>query len=180
MGRLLVQRGVPAEATPDGRILVQLAEQSALLEHDALGRLGLDDAATAVSIAVAVNHDSLETWFMRAAELFAAATRATLDLQSEDQDHTAALLRNGAVLGAVTTLAAPVQGCRIHALGSMRYIATCSPQFHQKYFVQGVNARTLAVSPVLVFIRTDLLQARFARRIMGGAPWQPHLLWRPS
>src|SRR3546814_3167972 len=33
MGRLLVQRGVPAEATPDGRILVQLAEQSALLEH---------------------------------------------------------------------------------------------------------------------------------------------------
>src|SRR3546814_20737808 len=60
MGRLLVQRGVPAEATPDGRILVQLAEQSALLEHDALGRLGLDDAATAVSIAVAVNHDRSE------------------------------------------------------------------------------------------------------------------------
>src|SRR3546814_21122472 len=76
------------------------------------------------SIAVAVNHDSLETWFMRAAELFAAGARATLDLQSEDQDHTAALLRNGAVLGAVTTLADPVQGCRIHALGSKRYIAT--------------------------------------------------------
>ncbi|KAG1165457.1 hypothetical protein G6F35_018766 [Rhizopus arrhizus] len=38
---------------------------------------------------------------------------------SEDQDHTAALLRNGSVLGAVTTLADPVQGCRIHALGSM-------------------------------------------------------------
>src|SRR3546814_12019643 len=81
---------------------------------------------------------------MGAAERVGAATRATLDLQSEDQDHTAALLRNGAVLGAVTTLADPVQGCRIHALGSMRYIATCSPQFHQKYFVHGVNARTLA------------------------------------
>ncbi|MFW7342076.1 LysR family transcriptional regulator ArgP [Pollutimonas sp. H1-120] len=180
MGRLLVQRGVPAEATPDGRVLVQLAEQTALLEHDALGRLGLDDAATAASIAVAVNHDSLETWFMRAAELFAAGTRATLDLQSEDQDHTAALLRNGAVLGAVTTLADPVQGCRIHALGSMRYIATCSPQFHERYFAQGVNARTLAAAPVLVFNRKDAMQARFARRVMGGASWQPPVWWLPS
>jgi LysR family transcriptional regulator (chromosome initiation inhibitor) len=180
MGRLLVQRGVPAEATPDGRILVQLAEQTSLLEHDALGRLGLDDEAATVSIAVAVNHDSLETWFMRAAELFATQTRATLDLQSEDQDHTAALLRNGAVLGAVTTLADPVQGCRIHALGSMRYIATCSPQFHERYFAQGVSARTLAAAPVLVFNRKDAMQARFARTIMGGASWQPPVWWLPS
>ncbi|MGB3291339.1 MAG: LysR family transcriptional regulator ArgP [Burkholderiaceae bacterium] len=180
MGRLLVQRGVPAVATPDGQVLVQLAEQAALLEHDALGRLGLDDAATAVSIAVAVNHDSLETWFMRAAELFAARSHATLDLQSEDQDHTADLLRNGAVLGAVTTLADPVQGCRIHALGGMRYMATCSPQFHEKYFAQGVNARSLAAAPVLVFNRKDALQARFAQKIMAGAPWQPPVWWLPS
>src|SRR3546814_8871278 len=42
MGRLLVQRTVPAAATPDGQVLVQLAEQTALLEHDALDRLGLE------------------------------------------------------------------------------------------------------------------------------------------
>ena len=43
MGRLLVQRTVPAAATADGQVLVQLAEQTALLEHDALNRLGVDD-----------------------------------------------------------------------------------------------------------------------------------------
>ncbi|MFQ6748373.1 ArgP/LysG family DNA-binding transcriptional regulator, partial [Bordetella pertussis] len=118
MGRLLVQRTVPARATDDGQVLVQLAEQAALLEHDALNRLGVaEDEVPHASIPVAVNHDSLETWFVDAAVRFAARSRATLDLQSEDQDHTAALLRKGAVLGAVTTLADPVQGCRIHALG---------------------------------------------------------------
>ena len=111
MGRLLVQRTVPAAATADGRVLVQLAEQTALLEHDALNRLGVaEDDVPHASIPIAVNHDSLETWFVEAALQFSARTRATLDMQSEDQDHTAALLRNGAVLGAVTTLADPVQG----------------------------------------------------------------------
>ena len=181
IGRLLVQRTVPAVATADGQVLVQLAEQAALLEHDALDRLGLEgDAVPHASIAVAVNHDSLETWFVDAARLFAARSRATLDLQSEDQDHTAALLRNGSVLGAVTALADPVQGCRIHALGSMRYVASCTPEFHARHFAQGVNARTLASAPVLVFNRKDALQARFARKVMGDAPWQPPVWWLPS
>ncbi|SAI67320.1 chromosome replication initiation inhibitor protein [Bordetella ansorpii] len=180
MGRLLVQRTVPARATPEGEILVHLAEQTALLEHDALGRLGVGDEAPRASIPVAVNHDSLETWFVDAAISFSARANATLDMLSEDQDHTAALLRNGSVLGAVTTLSEPVQGCRIHALGSMRYVATCTPEFHARHFSQGVSARTLAQAPVLVFNRKDALQARFARRIMRGAPWRPPVWWLPS
>lgn len=180
-GRLLVQRTVPARATADGQVLVQLAEQMALLEHDAMQRLGMPETEGAqVSIPVAVNHDSLETWFVDAALRFAARSRATLDMQSEDQDHTAALLRNGAVLGAVTTLGEAVQGCRMHALGSMRYVATCSPAFRERYFAGGVNARTLASAPVLVFNRKDGMQARFARRIMGDLPWQPPVWWLPS
>ncbi|ARP88199.1 LysR family transcriptional regulator ArgP [Bordetella genomosp. 9] len=180
VGRLLVQRTSPATATPDGRVLVQLAEQAALLEHDALNRLGVAEDTPRATLPVAVNHDSLETWFMDAAIGFAARTRATLDLRAEDQDHTAELLRSGAVMGAVTTLAEPVQGCRLHALGSMRYAATCSPEFHRRYFSGGVNAQSLAAAPVLVYNRKDALQGRFARRIMRGAPWQPPVWWLPS
>ena len=152
MGRLLVQRTVPAAATADGRVLVQLAEQTALLEHDALNRLGVaEDDVPHASIPIAVNHDSLETWFVEAALVRRAP--APRWICSPRTRTTAALLRNGAVLGAVTTLADPVQGCRIHALGSMRYVATCSPDFHKRYFSQGVNAQTLAQAPVLVFNR---------------------------
>lgn len=180
MGRLLVRRTVPAAATEDGQVLVHLAEQTALLEHDALNRLGLGDEAEGACISVAVNHDSLETWFMKAAQLFSSRVSATLEMYSEDQDHTDTLLRNGAVLGAVTSRSEPVQGCRAYSLGRMRYVACCSPDFHERYFAGGVNARTLAVAPVLVFSRKDAMQANFARRIMRNAPWKPPVWWVPS
>ncbi|ALM85227.1 LysR family transcriptional regulator ArgP [Bordetella sp. N] len=181
VGRLLVQRTVPALPTADGRIVVQYAEQTALLEHDALARLGmLADDGPQATLPVAVNHDSLETWFMDAAIRFSAGSQATLDLRSEDQDHTATLLRNGTVLGAVTTLAEPVQGCRLHALGSMRYVASCSPEFHERHFAEGVNAQSLGQAPVLVYNRKDAMQARFARKYMGKTAWQPPIWWLPS
>lgn len=181
VGRLLLQRGTPTTATPDGQILVQLAEQTALLEHDALARLGVGDETLAhASIAVAVNHDSLATWFLDAIVRFAGGGSATLDLQSEDQDHTIGLLRSGAVLAAVTARAEPVQGCRIHPLGSMSYAATCSPSFFERYFARGVNAASLAQAPVLVFNRKDAMQARFVQKILGDAAWQPPVWWLPS
>ena len=182
VGRLLVQRGNPASATAEGQILVRLAEQTALLESDALGRIGIAEEQLAPSsIPVAVNHDSMETWFPEAAVQFSRNTRATLDLHLEDQDHTANLLRRGQVLGAVTTLAEPVQGCQIHALGSIRYVATCTPDFHARHFSKGVNATSLASAPVLVFNRKDELQTRHAHRLAGsGQLLQPPVWWIPS
>jgi LysR family transcriptional regulator (chromosome initiation inhibitor) len=182
VGRLLVKRASPAVATPEGQVLVQLAEQTALLEHDALHRMGIaDEDLPHASIPVAVNHDSLETWFTDAALRFAQQTGTTLDLRLEDQDHTVALLRQGAVLGAVTTLDEPVQGCQIHPLGSIRYAATCTPAFHEKYFAKGVNAHALSQAPVLVFNRKDDLQARFARRLAGEElPMTAPTWWIPS
>jgi len=182
VGRLLGKRAAPAVATPEGQVLVQLAEQTALLEHDALHRMGLaDEDLPQASIPVAVNHDSLETWFPEAARSFASQTGTTLDLRLEDQDHTVALLRQGAVLGAVTTLDEPVQGCQIHALGSIRYAATCTPAFHEQHFAKGVNAQSLAQAPVLVFNRKDDMQARFARRLAGNdLPLTAPTWWIPS
>jgi len=185
IGRLLLRRTTPVAATPEGNVLLHLAEQTALLERDALERLGVDDLdAGPISIPVAVNHDSLATWFLGAATRFAERigphVQATLAIQPEDQDHTAALLREGRVLGAVTALVEPVQGCRLHRLGSVRYIATCSPDFHRRHFARGVTPAALAHAPVLTYNRKDALPARFARAIVGDAPWQPPVWRMPS
>ncbi|SBV35651.1 conserved hypothetical protein [uncultured Stenotrophomonas sp.] len=182
IGKLLVRRTSPCEATAEGQVLVQLAEQTALLERDAFERIGVADAELPrASIPVAVNHDSMETWFPEAALAFAQVSSTTLDLHTEDQDHTAALLRQGAVLGAVTTLSEPVQGCQIHALGSIRYAATCTPAFHARHFARGVTAQALAQAPVLVFNRKDDMQARYAQRLAGSAqPLDAPTWWIPS
>jgi LysR family transcriptional regulator, chromosome initiation inhibitor len=184
VGAVLVQRGTPCVATPAGTPLVRHAERVALLEADLAASLpglqrarGANAPATATLqcvLRVAVNADSLATWLMPALARFAqAAPRVQLDLLLDDQDHTSEALRRGDVLAAVTSLAAPVQGCNSHALGRLRYRATASPAFVARCFAAGVTARTLAAAPCLVFNRKDRLQALWLQRVTRRAVEPP-------
>ncbi len=83
----------------------------------------------------------------------------------DDQEHTAAWLKEGRVLGAVTSLAKPVQGCRIDRLGSIRYIPMASPDFVKRYFRKGLTKENLQLAPMLVFDRKDRLQHQVIQSI---------------
>ena len=65
LGRVLLVRSKPARPTPAGEAVVRLARQVASLEQDALAELGLADDAAA-TVPLAVNADSLATWFLPA------------------------------------------------------------------------------------------------------------------
>jgi LysR family transcriptional regulator, chromosome initiation inhibitor len=166
-GQILVRRGRPCRATDAGQALVRLAGQIALLETEALAALNPAAAAGAdarLHLPIAVNADSLATWFLPA---LAALPAATFDIRQEDQDHSVALLRDGSVMAAVTTEPRAVQGCRVQPLGSMRYLAVASPDFHHRYFPDGPTPDALASAPMLEFNRKDALQSRFARDLAG-------------
>ena len=184
-GGALLVRGQPCVATQAGLQLCRHVERVGMLEHelrDALPALGMGsgEADERVTVRVAVNADSLATWFMAAATAFAAQEEgALLDLTVDDQDHTAERLRSGAVLAAVTALAQPVAGCNSEALGTMHYVAAASPRFVREHFAKGVGARTLASAPSLVFDRKDRLQARWVRRICHRSVETPRH-WLPS
>lgn len=183
-GGALLVRGTPCVPTEAGQQLCRHVERVGMLEHElreALPALGLgSDAGERVTVRVAVNADSLATWFMAAATAFARhEAQALLDLSVDDQDHTAERLRSGAVLAAVTALAQPVAGCNSEALGTMHYVAAASPGFVAAHFAQGVGARTLARAPSLVFDRKDRLQARWVRRICHRSVETPRH-WLPS
>lgn len=162
VGQILVLRTRPCRPTPAGQILVRLAGQTALLRAEAVREVTGHPQAT--HLAIAVNADSLSTWFPAA--LAGLPERMVVDLHREDQDHSDALLRDGSVVAAVTSNARPVQGCRVRALGAMRYLGVASPVFHDRWFAGGVAAG-LAVAPMLTFNRKDALQERFVRRITG-------------
>jgi LysR family transcriptional regulator (chromosome initiation inhibitor) len=184
-GGALLVRGQPCIATEAGLQLCRHVERVGMLEHelrDALPALGTGsgEAGERVTMRVAVNADSLATWFMAAAAAFATQEEAALlDLTVDDQDHTAERLRSGAVLAAVTALAQPVAGCNSEALGTMHYVAAASPAFVRRHFAKGVGARTLAIAPSLVFDRKDRLQARWVRRICHRNVETPRH-WVPS
>jgi LysR family transcriptional regulator, chromosome initiation inhibitor len=162
-GRVLLLRTKPISLTESGQVLVRFARSLAQLEQDALSELGLDSSTRTLSIAV--NADSLATWFLPALSRLPASLSIAFDLQREDQDHTASLLREGLVMAAVTASPQPVQGCTSHRLGRMRYRAMASPPFISRWLSPAPLASSLPTAPVIMFDRKDDLQDRFLRSL---------------
>lgn len=157
-GRVLVLRTKPATVTEPGQVLLRLARQVALLEDEALARLDADAVGGIRAIPLVVNADSLATWVLPA---LAAVQDVTFELFLDDQDHSTARLRDGTVVGAVTSDPVAVQGCIVRPLGSMTYRALASPGFVSRWFPRGPTREALAVAPVIVFDRKDALQDRY-------------------
>lgn len=167
VGCALVVRALPCVATETGRRLCQHVDRVRLLEQDLQGALPAmaPKGLTRVVLPVAVNADSLATWFAPALAAFAADAPVLVELAVDDQDHTAQWLRSGTVLAAVTGTARPATGCNCRPLGCMRYVAAASPAFVARYFAQGTGAGSLAQAPSLVFNGKDGLQARWVQRL---------------
>lgn len=184
VGTVLVKRGQPCVATASGALLCRHTERVRLLEAELGGGMPslstlAPDAARPI-LRVAVNDDSVATWFVDAVSDFCIEREILLDLVIDDQDHTAERIRDGSVQGAVTTEAKPVQGCRSTRLGRMRYLAVCSPAYFTRYFAEGVARESLRRAPCIQFNPKDQLQMRFIRRITRAqvdAPlhWIPHV-----
>ena len=162
IGRTLLVRTKPLRATEAGEAIVRLARQLALLEHDTLRVLGLDDDGPA-RLALAVNADSLATWFLPALTRIVEGGDVAIELHRDDQDHTARLLADGTVSAAVTSQSAAVVGCTVTRLGVMSYRACATPAFVERWFPDGVTLDALAVAPVIEYDRRDDLQSRWLR-----------------
>jgi LysR family transcriptional regulator, chromosome initiation inhibitor len=166
VGCALVVRDQPCRATEAGRRLCQHVDRVRLLEQELQTTLPVlaRDGSTRVALNIAVNADSLATWFAPMLAAYAADAPVLMQVAVDDQDHTGEWLRSGAVVAAVTGSARPATGCNSRPLGAMRYRAAASPAFVDRHFAGGVGARSLAAAPSLVFNTKDELQARWVRR----------------
>jgi LysR family transcriptional regulator (chromosome initiation inhibitor) len=161
VGQVLVVRQKPCAATPAGVPLLRLAAQTALLEAEALGEMG-GGGAQGVRVAIAVNADSMATWF---GAVFEHSAEVLFDVRIEDQDHSARLLREGTVMGAVTTERTPVPGCRATPLGVMRYVPVASRSYIERHLPQGFTSSAATSAPSLAWNRDDALQDMLVRRV---------------
>ncbi|MFC5581944.1 LysR family transcriptional regulator ArgP [Rhodanobacter terrae] len=180
LGQVLILRRAPCTATPAGERLLRSVRQMRLLETETLEAFHVESAGTGpASVAIAVNADSLATWFVSALADLHAQHEMLFDVRVEDQDHSTDLLRDGSVLGAVTAVARPVQGCSAQKLGVMRYLPVASPAFVGRHFARGVDAASLGRAPMLVFNRKDALQWRFIHSVTR-ARLAPPMHYLPS
>ena len=171
-GRVLVERTTPCRATASGERIVRSARQMVVLEEDV--RLELGEGGAALDLPVAVNADSLATWFEAVLGTAAGWEDTRLQLEVEDEEYSTDHLRRGGVVGAVTADPVPVAGCRTEALGSMRYLPVASPALAER-FVRGRGYAWDAM-PALRFNAKDELQAGFLRDLgVTGAPPTSHV-----
>ncbi len=166
-GQIMVQRSNPVEPTAAGDIALRYGRQMQLLEDEAARALALEEGeGGSVTIPLAINADSLGTWFMEALAR-ASSPGVAFELFREDQEHTTSLLRAGRVMAAITSHAEAVQGCRSELLGTMTYRAVCSPGFLADALDGEATPANLGKVTVVDFDRRDETQNRFFREFAG-------------
>ncbi len=175
VGASLINRSTPCTATPAGLRIAKYAEDIGLLEAQLTRDMTLDSSAGPARVRIALPADVLATWFI---DVMAQVPDMLFDLVIDDQEHSADWLRRGEVSAAITVGGQPVTGCDTHALGALRYVATASPAFVERWFGNGWNATSLAQAPCLVFNRKDSLQrawisAQTGRRLTPPSHFVP-------
>lgn len=166
-GQILVQRSNPVEPTAAGDIALRYGRQMRLLEDEAARALALEEGeGGAITVPLAINADSLGTWFMEALARVESGG-VVFEVFRDDQEHTTSLLRAGKVMAAVTSEADAVQGCRSELLGRMTYRAVCSPRFLAEDLGGEVTPASLGKVTVVDFDRKDQTQDRFFRDFTG-------------
>ena len=166
LGMPLLVRSKPCRATAAGQRLVQYLRRSRLLEQEFLAEQH-DMTAQQLSVALAVNNDTLATWLLPALAPVLIKENILLDITLDDQDHTYSRLAQGEALAGVSSESEPMRGCQVEPLGVMRYRMLAAPQFAAQWFPHGLQREAARAAPLMVFDRKDMLQADCLLRVLG-------------
>ncbi|MFC7409228.1 LysR family transcriptional regulator ArgP [Hydrogenophaga atypica] len=172
VGTVLIVRSRPLKPTQAGQLLLKHAKMMRLLRADLERDLkelapsstggGRDDER----ISVAINADSIATWALGALTPL-AQSGLPIEIIHDDQDFTQEWLREGQVLGCVTSIGQALRGCKMDALGTMDYVAVASPTFAERHLPAGLNAHNFHQTPFITFNRKDDMQREFVARAFG-------------
>ncbi|NRA88589.1 MAG: LysR family transcriptional regulator ArgP [Rhizobiales bacterium] len=171
LGALLIIRGKPCRATEYGYALFKHTEQIQILEKKLLSTLpGNDwvDLDEPLLLRLAVNADSVGTWFPSVMNEITQIGNYLFDIIIDSEEKTSDLLRRGDVIAAVSADKKPIQGFQNSYLGSLEYVAVASPIFIEKYFADNViDEVTLNNAPCLTFDRNDNLPSKWVNLVTG-------------
>ena len=173
VGSILVIRGRPCLPTEEGLLLCQHFEHVVLLEHDLTNRLthfGSAGEKSRPKVRIAVNSDSLATWFPAVVKRVTDELELLLEVIPDDQEHTEDRLKSGDALAVVTSRDDEISGTALTRLGTMNYLAVSSPSFFAEHFEGGgVSLESLATAPTILFDQKDTLPEQWMEMVFGSA-----------
>lgn len=170
LATILLVREKPVVPTPAGEILLRHVKALRMLEGAALQKLlPIPGPRAPVPLAIAVNADSLATWFPDVLHELLLQRRVALEIVTDDQDHTVVRLARGEVVGCISTDAKPAAGFLAECLGAMEYRCYASPAFIKEFFPDGLTVAAVLAAPAVLFNRKDSLHDDFLKRRFGFA-----------
>ena len=125
-GKPVLTRTLPYRPTELGQQLIGHFIRLSLLEGDLQQQIG--KMAQTLRISIALNRDSLETWFLDLVEETEIVRNISLEMIADDQELTLDYLKNGLVSACLSTSEKEIQGGRVQFLGDMEYVLVASPE----------------------------------------------------
>jgi LysR family transcriptional regulator (chromosome initiation inhibitor) len=172
VGTVLIVRSRPLKPTSAGQLLLKHTKQLRLLRADVerdlreLAPSSTGSGREEERISIAINADSIATWALPALNDL-ARQGLPMEIITDDQDFTHEWLREGQVLGCVTTVKQALRGCRVVPLGAMRYVAIAEAGYAQQHFAQGLTQHNFRDIPFIAFNRKDDMQSEFVGKAFG-------------
>lgn len=169
VGQPILIRSQPIELTAIGAQLLAHYRKVKELENELLPELLPKNPTKPIKISLAVNADSIATWFIKAVAGVLSHHLIELNLIIEPADRTLEKLRSGEAIGAVSVDKKPLKGYRAFELGNMNYYLVASPQFRDKYFFEGVTKKSLIMAPAISYDPKDDMHTQFIAKHFGLA-----------
>ena len=168
LATILLLRDKPVMPTHAGEALLRHVKALRLLEASSLRELSTGaDHDGPVPLSIAVNADSLATWFPPLLRELFAKRLVALEVVTDDQDHTSSRLLRGEVVGCISTDAKAAAGFLAKPLGAMEYRCYATPGFIAEFLVDGLTVRNVLRAPAVLFNRKDALHDEFLQRRFG-------------
>jgi LysR family transcriptional regulator (chromosome initiation inhibitor) len=172
VGTVLVVRSRPLKATAAGQLLLKHTKMLRLLRADLendlkeLAPSSVGGGREEERVSVAINADSIATWALPALNTL-AAKGLPIEIITDDQDFTHEWLREGQVLGCVTSLSRRCAAAASNPWGKWITWPWPVPTTPHTSMPAGLTPHTFARVPFIAFNRKDDMQRDFVARAFG-------------
>ncbi len=163
----VIVRGQPIVPTSIGQQLLSHYKQVQQLESVLLPELLPDEPGHVVKLPIAVNADSVATWFLGVMTPLLKVHPIELNLLIANEERTLEKLKSGEAFAAVSSHEQALGGYQSFELGKMEYILVATPEFNQRYFADGLNTESLRHAPGVSFDPKDDMHIRFIKEHFG-------------
>lgn len=178
-GQPLLIRDLPYIPTELGQLLLNHYRKTKLLEDDTRSKLSSHIERTRLSIAI--NRDSLDTWFPAVFKSLSDLKNITLEVITDDQEITLDYFKKGLASACLSTSGKAISGCQVNILGYMDYLLVANPDFKKQYFTNEKDIKkNLIEAPAVIFDVKDTLHKRYLEHFFNIHDQSPQYHTIPS